>query len=203
MDFNKLIGENLAKPRGLFGVIVGFFMDIRNKSINKWTIDLMEIKPSDKVLEIGYGTGATIKNISTVAKYGLTVGIDYSETMFRKASRVNAKAIYKGSVTLFTGDASNIPYPDEYFDKVCSIHCIYFWSEPEKILRETWRVLRNGGKIIISVDSKEELSRVKRTKDFTLYTPEELTDLLKKVGFKTVWIETHSNGISLCAIGMK
>lgn len=108
MDFNKLIGENLAKPRGLFGKIVGFFMDIRNKSINKWTIDLMEINPSDQVLEIGYGTGATIKSISTVAKCGLTVGIDYSETMFRKASRVNAKAIYKGSVTLITGDASNI-----------------------------------------------------------------------------------------------
>ncbi len=145
MGLNKIIGKNLAKPSGWFGNIVGYFMSVRNNSLNKWTVELLELTPNDNVLEIGFGVGVTIKSISKVAYRGLTSGIDYSETMFRKATQLNSKSISEGRVTLTTGDATYLPYQDEFFDKICSIHCIYFWPEPQKTLQEAWRVLRNGG----------------------------------------------------------
>lgn len=103
MGLNKIIGKNLAKPSGWFGNIVGYFMSVRNNSLNKWTVELLELTPNDNVLEIGFGVGVTIKSISKVAYRGLTSGIDYSETMFRKATQLNSKSISEGRVTLTTG----------------------------------------------------------------------------------------------------
>jgi SAM-dependent methyltransferase len=56
---------------------------------------------------------------------------------------------------LKAGNFTKIPYEDGFFDKVCVINCIYFWPNPVVDLKEILRVLKNKGKLIISVYTKE------------------------------------------------
>lgn len=82
---------------------------------------------------------------------GHVSGIDYSETMVRVAHKRNAAAIRNGLVDLRQGDVRSLPYGDEEFDRAFTIHCLYFWAEPTKCLREVRRVLRPKGVLAITI----------------------------------------------------
>jgi hypothetical protein len=56
MGFIHSWGKQLRKPEGILGkVVVPFFMNVANRQLNNWTIDLLHIKPTDHVLELGFG----------------------------------------------------------------------------------------------------------------------------------------------------
>ena len=44
----------------------------------------------------------------------------------------------------------HLPFAEQLFDKVISIHTFYFWSEPAVILEEIFRVLKPGGMCVIT-----------------------------------------------------
>src|SRR5215207_3913775 len=82
-------------PRGLPGRPAGWEMALRpsNRKRDVWAVSLMDVQPSDRVLEIGFGPGIAIRDLARRATRGQVVGTDRSEVMRAEAARRNAAAI--------------------------------------------------------------------------------------------------------------
>ena len=108
-------------------------------------LERMGIKPGDKILEVGVGTGI---NASLYPKHCHVTGIDFSALMLEKARERVAKNGVK-NVRLKEMDAANLTFPDGTFDIVYAPYVISVVSDPVKVVNEMRRVCRPGGKIVI------------------------------------------------------
>src|SRR5258708_18335822 len=148
--FLRMVATQFGNPRGLLGKLIGRVLTKGNASINTWIVQLLDIQPSDHILDIGCGPGLAIQGFAAIATQGLVAGIDASALMVQEARKRNATAIETGRVEIQQGDASILPYTDASFDKVAATHVIYFWSDVVTTLQELRRVaLPQGGVIIL------------------------------------------------------
>ncbi len=76
----------------------------------EWTVSQLDLQPTDRVLEIGFGAGVAIQLASQKVTNGQVIGIDLSDTMLQLARQRNALAIQAGRVQLDQGDGLNLPY---------------------------------------------------------------------------------------------
>ena len=129
-----------------------------------------------KGLEIGVGTGRF------AVPLGITTGIDPSENMLgiAKARGINARL----------GFGEHLPFKNTVFDYVVIVITLCFVQNPEKVLKESGRVLKKNGKIIIGfIDKNSFLGKFYQKKKSIFYkqanffSVKELTDLLKVAGF--------------------
>src|SRR5215212_6520181 len=162
-----------------------------NEPEARWTIDLLNIQPDTRVLEIGFGPGVAIQHAAQQAVQGHVSGIDYSETMVQVARKRNASTIRNGLVDLTHGDVRSLPYGDEEFDRAFTIHCIYFWADPTACLREIRRVLRASGVLAITILPEDKWSprRTPPTEVFKLYRAGEVAQLVADAGFRDAQVE--------------
>jgi ubiquinone/menaquinone biosynthesis C-methylase UbiE len=138
-------------PRGIWGEVIGYSMAWTHRLRNAWILTLLDVKPDDRVLEIGCGPGAAIHDIATTVTRGFVAGVDPSEVMVRQATRRNAAYIREGRVALYRASMSAIPCPDGRFDKVFGINSIQFSRALRSDLREARRILRPAGLAAFSV----------------------------------------------------
>ena len=118
----------------------------------------LEAKPGEVVLEIGFGTGYALSKIAEkTGRKGRVCGIDISPKMQGSAMAKLIKKNISGQVELICGDAVSLPYPDEKFDAVFMSFTLELFDTPEipVILKETRRVLRPGGRLVVLGTSKE------------------------------------------------
>lgn len=116
----------------------------------------------DRVLCVGLGTGNEIPRILGANMAVELIGIDYSKTALKRAVRKAEKLSKNIDVRLM--DARNLDFAPESFDKVLCIHVMDFVGDnrdQEKATREIMRVLKNGGKFVITYpsDREEKLGR--------------------------------------------
>ena len=208
MFFKKFIpADQYRQPSGWLGFLMHKVLDKENSIENDWAINLLAIKPSDIVLEIGFGPGRTLKKIADLASEGHVAGIDFSRRMLISATKLNKKDINIGLVKLILGDAVALPYPNNFFNKIISVYVIYFWQDPVTVLREAHRVLRPGGKIAVLLSAKSAMSTTPllRNKIFKMYDETELKDIFITAGFRDVVIENKKirNSEKLCVLATK
>ena len=192
----KWLGNQLKQPKGLLSKWIGIYMQRGNNSINRWTTDLLEIKENDVLLEVGIGNGSTINRIVTNTSVGKVFGLDLSNEMIKEAAKLNKKQIKDGIVELHKGNIISLPYTDFVFDKVFSVHTIYFWPDINQGFSEAHRVLKPGGKLFLSIMDKLQMEKMRRTKNFNLLNTEEIEELLKNNGFQI--IKLHQKGVYWC-----
>ncbi len=108
-------------------------------------VNLLQIEPGDRVLEVGVGTGL---NLPLYPRDCSVTGIDISVEMLRKA-RQRAKELGQTKVTLSVMDASNLEFPDDAFDRVLATYVISAVPDPVKTLLEMRRVCKPGGHVVI------------------------------------------------------
>ena len=78
---NDYLMENMfCAPKGALGRLGGQLMS-RDRWLPAWVLDLLEIKPSDSVLEVGSGPGVGLELAAARAYEGQVIGIDRSETI--------------------------------------------------------------------------------------------------------------------------
>jgi ubiquinone/menaquinone biosynthesis C-methylase UbiE len=123
---------------------------------------LLDTKPDDHVLEIGFGPGLAIRDVAKVATRGFVAGIDPSEVMLRQADRRNHKYIRERRVELKLASMSAIPYGNCRFDKVFGTNSIQFSRALRSDLNEVRRVLRAGGQAAFSVQPFGKGARMPR-----------------------------------------
>src|SRR5215217_5802426 len=189
----RFISSQFRKPSGLLGRLIGNGMARGNEPEARWTVNLLNIQPDMHILEIGFGPGVAIQYAAELAAQGHVSGIDYSETMVQVARKRNASAIRNGLVDLTHGNVSSLPYRDESFDRVFTIHCIYFWAEPAAYLRELRRVLRANGVLAITIQpiDKWPPNRTPPADVFKLYRADEVAQLVADAGFRDGRVENY------------
>ena len=150
---SSLLDGQFGHPTGIVGRLLGEQMVRQHMPETIWTISLLDLKPEDQILELGFGAGKAIELVATQAANGHVSGIDRSQEMVRAASRRNARAIKTGQVTLCHGDLTTLPFADNQFDKVFSIQTLYFWPDPLRALAEIFRVLKPDAMLIVTLST--------------------------------------------------
>jgi SAM-dependent methyltransferase len=205
----RYIASKFRNPDGFSGRLVGRLMANGNRPAVEWTVSLLDIQADDHILEVGFGPGVGIDCAARQASAGYIAGIDNSATMVDVARSRNAAAIERGQVQLRFGDAAFLPYASRAFNKLFSIHCIYFWANPLRALREFQRVLAPGGIAGITILPRGRWLKRKTQPPadlFTLYEADEVAALVEQTGFVDVRIADglqHDKLRCACIIGTK
>ena len=165
-----------------------------------WVVSLLDIRPQDRVLEIGFGPGLAIEQVSRIASSGFVAGFDHSEVMLRQAAKRNAKAIRDGKVALGLASVTNLPDFDEPFDKIFTINSIHFWVNPVDCLKDLRKLLRPGGLIAVTLQPRSRGA----TDATATEIGKELASNLELAGFLHVRLEVkESKPVSVaCALGI-
>jgi ubiquinone/menaquinone biosynthesis C-methylase UbiE len=191
----KILKKNsksqFAKPTGFFGKILAKGMARGHKDFYKNAARVINPTNDDIYLEIGFGSGIFIKKyMSHVSKIA---GIDYSEDMVKLASDINRKLVDSGKAEFKQGYASKLPWADNKFTVVTAIEVFFFLNETEKTLKEIFRVLKPGGRLVIEMgfnkDDGVDHKRYIKKMGLKLYSGEEMENLLKKTGFNDIVID--------------
>jgi ubiquinone/menaquinone biosynthesis C-methylase UbiE len=145
----SILMRMFGRPEGVLGRLGGPIMARMNQSIAAWAIDLLEVRPSHRVLEVGFGSGVGIQLLAGSALSGQVVGIDPSEEMVAQAAARNSKAIESGRVELRCGSVERLPFEDNAFDRVLAVNSMQVWTDAAVGLREVRRVMKTDGKMAL------------------------------------------------------
>jgi ubiquinone/menaquinone biosynthesis C-methylase UbiE len=144
-------------PQGLGGRLAGMVMARMNGPANRWAIELLEVRPGDRVLDIGCGPGLAVALAAARVDGGLAAGIDRSPIVIAQARRRNRRAITQGVVQLQVAAADELPFPDRHFTKACSVNALPAApAELSSALREVRRVLTEGGRLVVVLRTRRD-----------------------------------------------
>ena len=178
------------KPSGLIGRVITKIWSFYFKKLSLWAIKQTTISSNYRILEIGYGGGSTIKNLLALNKHLEVHGIDISKESYRTAQRVHSDSIRKGSVQLKIGNVENMPYQNNYFDRIFAIQTHIFWKDIKKSFQEVYRVMSSNSTLIIA--SEKEKIHYHMT-DYR--TSHEFSQLLTSIGFSKIEEKQNRNWI--------
>lgn len=114
-------------------------------------LELTQLKPADRVLDVGTGTGLVALRAVPFLTGGTIIGIDHSSGMLEQASAKARRSGLSDVVSFRQMDAEQLEFPERSFDVVLSLYALLHFPEPLLALRMMHRVLRPGGRIVIGV----------------------------------------------------
>ena len=205
MGWAQRIAKQLEKPTGLLGKMVAAMMNKGNAPLQDWAIAQLDVGEDQQILEVGFGGGRTLEKVAALAQRVTLFGIDYSPTMVKVASKKNRAAIRSGRIRLQQGDVAKLPYAEEQFDKVLSVHTLYFWPDPVHGLQQIHRVLKQDGMFILGMGPKQVMLQRKfpQHSNFTLYEIEEVVEMFRQAGFADVSVRPQPGAGDVCITGVK
>jgi phosphatidylethanolamine/phosphatidyl-N-methylethanolamine N-methyltransferase len=109
------------------------------------TIEQLNLRPGQQVLEVGVGTGISL---DAYPPYVKVVGIDPSGDMLAHAVKKTLENGW-GHIDVRQGDALNLEFPDNSFDWVTTFHVMSVVPDPLRMMQEMLRVCKPGGKIVL------------------------------------------------------
>ncbi|MBI4174026.1 MAG: class I SAM-dependent methyltransferase [Candidatus Aenigmarchaeota archaeon] len=177
---------------------VKFFRVVRNKKVAE------HIPESAAMLDVGCGSDFYLLQ-SVGRKIRTGTGID-----------IAVRNLKKDNITIRKMKLDDrLPFKSGSFDVVTMIAFIEHLDKPKEMISEVRRVLRNGGRLIITTPMgrarpfwealvKLGLTEEKTTEDHKHYfTPKEIESLLTKNGFKIIVSENFEAGMNYIAVGQK
>ena len=108
------------------------------------------LRPGEIVVDLGCGAGMdSFLAARAVGPEGRVIGIDMTDEMLEKA-RANARAVGATNVEFRKGYIEDLPLEDESVDAIISNCVINLSPEKDKVYAEAYRVLRPGGRMMVS-----------------------------------------------------
>jgi ubiquinone/menaquinone biosynthesis C-methylase UbiE len=115
----------------------------------RWAVDLLDVRPDDRMLEIGCGRGHMIGLICERLTSGHITAIDRSSKMAEAAKQTNKRHVTSGKATVLHQDLLDSLLPSGAFDKVFLFNINAFWMDPVSELAEVRRSLKQNGEVFI------------------------------------------------------
>ncbi|OGM12000.1 arsenite S-adenosylmethyltransferase [Candidatus Woesebacteria bacterium RBG_16_34_12] len=161
---------------------------------------IASLKEGEIVLDLGSGAGFDVFLASPkVGKTGKVIGVDMTEEMLIKA-RENAKKGNYTNVEFKNGDIEDLPIENSSVDAIISNCVINLAPDKEKVFKEAYRVLKTGGRLMVSdvVLTKPLPDEVKNDKELLVgcvsgaMLKQDYINLLEKVGFTDTTIHEET-----------
>ena len=140
-------------------------------------MELLALRPGERVLDVATGTGdLAFVEATAVGPEGQVVGVDSCVAMLEVA-----RGRQRGAVDFQEGDAMDLRFPDASFDAVTIGFGLRNVAERGQALREFWRVLRPGGRLMVLDFSTPNSKMLKIFHDFLYFV------LMPRVGQAVAW----------------
>ena len=165
-------------------------------------VAIASLKPGEIVLDLGSGAGFDVfLAVRKVGKEGRVIGVDMTDEMLEKA-RENAKKGGFDNVEFRKGDIEDLPVENEEVDVVISNCVINLAPNKEKVFIETYRVLKPGGRLMVSdvVLTKPLPDKIKNDEELLsgcvagAILKQDYLKLLEKTGFRNITINKETSG---------
>ena len=161
--------------------------------ITEKTLRLMDLRPGERVLDLGCGSGWATRLLARLVGdgpegFGQVVGLDVSDEMIRQA-RHESKEF--DNILYVWGSAQQIPWEENFFDKVLSVESFYYYPDQDRALKELFRVMAPKGRLFILInlytDNQYSLQWVDKLKvPVHVRSAAEYVELFKKHAFENV-----------------
>lgn len=151
-------------------------------AMREQVLDLAALdRPGLRVLDVGAGTGFTTEGIAARAPGAEITMLDQSPHQLERSRRRRAL----DAVPRVIGDAEELPFPDESFDRWVSAGSIEYWPDPQRALVEAHRVLRPEGSAVLIGPLRPEQPLARRLADAWMLFPEEREyfEWMQRAGF--------------------
>jgi ubiquinone/menaquinone biosynthesis C-methylase UbiE len=168
-------------------------MERHHLDITEKTIRLMDLRPGERVLDLGCGSGWATRRLARMVSegpegFGQVVGIDISDEMVRQAR--GASKDFENILYVW-GSAQQIPWEENFFDKMLSVESFYYYPDQDRALAELFRVMAPRGQMFILInlykDNPYSLQWVDKLKvPVHVRSEAEYVELLKKHAFENV-----------------
>src|SRR3989449_10577320 len=168
-------------------------MEHHHLNITEKTMRLMDLRSGERVLDMGCGSGWATRLLARMVSegpqgFGQVVGVDISDEMVRQA-RAASKDFE--NVMFVVGSAAQIPWEENFFDKVLSVESFYYYPDQDRALIELFRVMAPHGRMFILInlykDNPYSLQWVDKLKvPVHMRSEAEYVELLNKHAFENV-----------------
>jgi len=141
------------------------------------------------ILDVGFGTGEILKQLSVNYPNVNYFGVDISEKMQWKAEEK-----LKGIAQLDLGDAEKLPYGNNLFELLICNDSFHHYPNPQRVISEFYRVIKKGGHLLVSDYWKpfpiRNLMNIfipySKDGDVRIYSQREIIGFLKEKGFENL-----------------
>lgn len=198
MSEQKKKVSQFVLPRGFVGRIQFMFQPKGHKSIYENVAKVLELQPEDDLLEVACGSGYFLKNYAS--HIHSVACLDHSELAVKLATKKNKDRVAAGTAEFVHGEASQLPWEDNKFSVATAMGGFPMFPKPLESLKEMYRVLRPGGRAVVSIEWNAEDGK-DHSKDLEkygmwLWTEDDVRTMLKEAGFSEVSI-TSAKGLMM------
>jgi SAM-dependent methyltransferase len=137
-------------PHGPIGRIGATLMPTLVRPLYAMMAAQLDLKPDDDLLDVGCGSARLLDDHAGHVRH--VAGLDASDIQVGMARRRLAGRIAAGTAEIVEGSAVLLPWEDGRFSVVSSLNCLKFVPDPPGALREMHRVLRPGGRLVLTLD---------------------------------------------------
>jgi ubiquinone/menaquinone biosynthesis C-methylase UbiE len=203
MGLKGYLVAQFRRPRGPIGHVAGWVMSRRasNQERNRWTLDILEIQPGHRVLEIGFGPGYAIERLLTSNPSVRVLGIDHSEVMVRQATLRNRNSIKTGQAELLCASTDELASLGSGFDRIYSANVAQFWKDRVRVFQDILKLLRPGGRVATTYLPRHQYAS---DTDAVAFGEKLLADM-RAAGFEQVSLKFGPRVpvLTVCAVGRR
>jgi SAM-dependent methyltransferase len=137
-------------PTGIVGRLIGERMVRQHAPETAWSLELLGVRPNDRVLDLGCGAGQALALAAEQAPLGQVAGVDLSTAMLASAARRNRRTLGTQQLVLVQAAIEALPFTTRSWNKVLSIHTFYFWPDQRAILLRLTGLLTPHGVLVVT-----------------------------------------------------